>query len=174
MCSSLSRSLRLLSTSQMSEPSVSSSSSSGPSWSGRGRFSSITRCSPSFLWVSDRDQNIPLARFLAIRDAIPACNNDDFLKEAAEVPNFLEEVDQCKRSCSAGGAVTPSGEFFSSGRSNVSSVSQRSTRLLCVCFNAADREKSHLPEVVFLGTGSALPMKIRNVSGTLVHIRYTI
>lgn len=164
----------LLSRSQMSEPSVSSSSSSGPSWSGRGRFSSITRCSTSFLWVSDRDENIPLARFLAIRDAIPACNNDDFLKEAAEVPNFLEEVDQCKRICSAGGAVTPSGEFFSSGRSNVSSVSQRSTRFLCVCFNAADREKSHLPEVVFLGTGSALPMKIRNVSGTLVHIRYTI
>lgn len=28
------------------------------------------------------------------------------------------------------------------------------------------------PEVVFLGTGSALPMKIRNVSGTLVNIRY--
>lgn len=78
------------------------------------------------------------------RDAIPACNHDDFLKEAAEVPNFLEEVDQCKRICSAGGAVTPS-----------------------------DREKGHLPEVVFLGTGSALPMKIRNVSGTLVHISPT-
>lgn len=28
------------------------------------------------------------------------------------------------------------------------------------------------PEVVFLGTGSALPMKVRNVSGTLVNIRY--
>lgn len=28
------------------------------------------------------------------------------------------------------------------------------------------------PEVVFMGTGSALPMKIRNVSGTLVNIRY--
>ena len=28
------------------------------------------------------------------------------------------------------------------------------------------------PQVVFLGTGSALPMKIRNVSGTLVNIRY--
>lgn len=26
--------------------------------------------------------------------------------------------------------------------------------------------------MVFLGTGSALPMKIRNVSGTLVNIRY--
>lgn len=76
------------------------------------------------------------------RDAIPPCNHDDFLKEAAEVPNFLEEVDQCRRSCSAGGAVTPS----------------------------ADREKGHFPEVVFLGTGSALPMKVRNVSGTLVHI----
>lgn len=38
-------------------------------------------------------------------------------------------------------------------------------------FPGAEKERS-LPEVVFLGTGSALPMKIRNVSGTLVHIRY--
>lgn len=43
-----------------------------------------------------------------------------------------------------------------------------------VCVPAAEAEKSLLPEVVFLGTGSALPMKMRNVSGTLVHIRYTV
>ncbi|KAM4034896.1 LOW QUALITY PROTEIN: zinc phosphodiesterase ELAC protein 2 [Anomaloglossus baeobatrachus] len=30
------------------------------------------------------------------------------------------------------------------------------------------------PEVVFLGTGSAVPMKTRNVSSTLVHVRWTV
>ncbi|CAG02228.1 unnamed protein product, partial [Tetraodon nigroviridis] len=34
----------------------------------------------------------------------------------------------------------------------------------------AAEEGENFPEVVFLGTGSALPMKIRNVSGTLVHL----
>uniref|UniRef100_A0A7N6FGV1 Zinc phosphodiesterase ELAC protein 2 n=1 Tax=Anabas testudineus TaxID=64144 RepID=A0A7N6FGV1_ANATE len=60
------------------------------------------------------------------RDAIPSCNNEEFVKEAAEIPNFLDEVEKYKQ------------RFY--------------------------------PEVVFLGTGSALPMKIRNVSGTLVNI----
>uniref|UniRef100_A0A667XB16 Zinc phosphodiesterase ELAC protein 2 n=1 Tax=Myripristis murdjan TaxID=586833 RepID=A0A667XB16_9TELE len=64
------------------------------------------------------------------RDAIPACDTEEFVKEASEVPNFLREVDECKR------------------------------------FRRAEKH----PEVVFLGTGSALPMKIRNVSGTLVNI----
>ncbi|KAJ4931668.1 hypothetical protein JOQ06_010109 [Pogonophryne albipinna] len=59
------------------------------------------------------------------RDAIPSCNTEEFVKEASEVPNLLEE-------------------------------------------KGWQREKSF--EVVFLGTGSALPMKIRNVSGTLVNI----
>uniref|UniRef100_A0A1A8F007 Zinc phosphodiesterase ELAC protein 2 n=3 Tax=Nothobranchius korthausae TaxID=1143690 RepID=A0A1A8F007_9TELE len=73
------------------------------------------------------------------RDAIPSCNTDEFLKEASEVPNLLEEVDKCRKVCSA---------------------------------EAAERSdpKESYPEVVFLGTGSALPMKIRNVSGTLVNI----
>ncbi|XP_032354726.1 zinc phosphodiesterase ELAC protein 2 [Camelus ferus] len=34
----------------------------------------------------------------------------------------------------------------------------------------APEERSQYPEVVFLGTGSAIPMKIRNVSSTLVNI----
>uniref|UniRef100_A0A8C6UBN8 Zinc phosphodiesterase ELAC protein 2 n=1 Tax=Neogobius melanostomus TaxID=47308 RepID=A0A8C6UBN8_9GOBI len=37
------------------------------------------------------------------------------------------------------------------------------------CFLLAD-EAEQFPEVVFLGTGSALPMKTRNVSGTLLNI----
>ncbi|XP_067427275.1 zinc phosphodiesterase ELAC protein 2 [Thunnus thynnus] len=70
------------------------------------------------------------------RDAIPPCNTEEFVKEASEVPNFLEEVDKCRQICST---------------------------------DAAELSEKY-PEVVFLGTGSALPMKIRNVSGTLVNI----
>uniref|UniRef100_A0A8C4I233 Zinc phosphodiesterase ELAC protein 2 n=1 Tax=Dicentrarchus labrax TaxID=13489 RepID=A0A8C4I233_DICLA len=70
------------------------------------------------------------------RDAIPFCNTEEFVKEASEVPNFLEEVDECKKMCSTEAAET----------------------------------SEKYPEVVFIGTGSALPMKIRNVSGTLVNI----
>ncbi|XP_035768491.1 zinc phosphodiesterase ELAC protein 2 [Neolamprologus brichardi] len=73
------------------------------------------------------------------RDAIPSCNSEEFVKEASEVPNFLAEVDECRKICSAGSA-----ELSGQG--------------------------GKYPEVVFLGTGSALPMKIRNVSGTLVNI----
>nr|XP_055050937.1 zinc phosphodiesterase ELAC protein 2 [Misgurnus anguillicaudatus] len=71
------------------------------------------------------------------RDAIPSCDTEEFLKEATEVPNFLQEVEECRR-------------FQSSASVSVS----------------ADR----FPEILFLGTGSSLPMKIRNVSGTLVNI----
>lgn len=71
------------------------------------------------------------------RDAIPPCSSDEFVREASEVPHFLEEVEKCRKICSAG-PTEPSGDRY--------------------------------PEVVFLGTGSALPMKIRNVSGTLVNI----
>uniref|UniRef100_A0A673HUI1 Zinc phosphodiesterase ELAC protein 2 n=1 Tax=Sinocyclocheilus rhinocerous TaxID=307959 RepID=A0A673HUI1_9TELE len=69
------------------------------------------------------------------RDAIPSCDSEEFVKEAAEVPNFLQEVEECRR-------LHPSPHLVS--------------------------EK--FPEIVFLGTGSSLPMKIRNVSGTLVNI----
>ncbi|XP_042361734.1 zinc phosphodiesterase ELAC protein 2 isoform X2 [Plectropomus leopardus] len=73
------------------------------------------------------------------RDAIPSCNDEEFVKEASEVPNFLEEVDKCRKICSTDAAeLSGKGEKY--------------------------------PEVVFLGTGSALPMKTRNVSGTLVNI----
>ncbi|KAM3598983.1 uncharacterized protein V6R79_025129 [Siganus canaliculatus] len=73
------------------------------------------------------------------RDAIPSCNVDEFVKEASEVPNFLEEVDECRKMCS-----TDAADF------------------------SGQTEK--YPEVVFMGTGSALPMKVRNVSGTLVNV----
>ncbi|XP_071384711.1 zinc phosphodiesterase ELAC protein 2 isoform X4 [Centroberyx affinis] len=76
------------------------------------------------------------------RDAIPSCDAEEFVKEASEVPNFLQAVDECKRFRSTDAAVL-----------------------------SGQAEK--YPEVVFLGTGSALPMKIRNVSGTLVNISPT-
>uniref|UniRef100_A0A9J8BTI0 Zinc phosphodiesterase ELAC protein 2 n=1 Tax=Cyprinus carpio carpio TaxID=630221 RepID=A0A9J8BTI0_CYPCA len=71
------------------------------------------------------------------RDAIPSCDSEEFVKEAAEVPKFLEEVEECRK-FQAAASISSSGEKF--------------------------------PEIVFLGTGSSLPMKIRNVSGTLVNI----
>ncbi|XP_051742274.1 zinc phosphodiesterase ELAC protein 2 [Ctenopharyngodon idella] len=71
------------------------------------------------------------------RDAILSCDSEEFVKEAAEVPNFLEEVEECRK-FQVAASVSTSGEKF--------------------------------PEIVFLGTGSSLPMKIRNVSGTLVNI----
>ncbi|XP_044037229.1 zinc phosphodiesterase ELAC protein 2 isoform X2 [Siniperca chuatsi] len=73
------------------------------------------------------------------RDAIPSCNTEEFVKEASEVSNFLEEVDKCRKICSTDAA------------------------------ELSGQEQKY-PEVVFMGTGSALPMKIRNVSGTLVNI----
>ncbi|XP_034567599.1 zinc phosphodiesterase ELAC protein 2 isoform X2 [Notolabrus celidotus] len=73
------------------------------------------------------------------RDAIPDCNTGEFVKEASEVPNFLQEVNECMRVCS-------------DRTSETSGQTQK------------------YPEVVFVGTGSALPMKIRNVSGTLINI----
>ncbi|KAM9394197.1 zinc phosphodiesterase ELAC protein 2 [Pholidichthys leucotaenia] len=73
------------------------------------------------------------------RDAILSCNSEEFVKEASEVPDFLEEVDKCRKLSSTNAAQHTDGA-----------------------------EK--YPEVVFLGTGSAVPMKIRNVSSTLVNI----
>uniref|UniRef100_A0A7N8XZX7 Zinc phosphodiesterase ELAC protein 2 n=1 Tax=Mastacembelus armatus TaxID=205130 RepID=A0A7N8XZX7_9TELE len=73
-------------------------------------------------------------------NAILSCNAKEFVEEAAEVPNFLEEVEKYKKFCSTDKAQPSAGKG------------------------------EMYPEVVFLGTGSALPMKIRNVSGTLVNI----
>ncbi|KAJ8251752.1 hypothetical protein GJAV_G00225060 [Gymnothorax javanicus] len=75
------------------------------------------------------------------RDAILSCDASEFIKEAEEIPGFLERVKECKQSLA----------------------------------NTEDKSGSvrDYPEVVFLGTGSALPMKIRNVSGTLVNISPT-
>ncbi|PWA16065.1 hypothetical protein CCH79_00016530 [Gambusia affinis] len=72
------------------------------------------------------------------RDAVPSCSTEEFVKEASEIPNFLEEVEKCRTACPEGSG--PADGF---------------------------------PQVVFLGTGSAIPMKTRNVSGTLVNISST-
>lgn len=73
------------------------------------------------------------------RDAIPSCNDEDFVREASELPNFVEEVEKCRK-------------------------------LRMDDATEHRDEAEQYPEVVFLGTGSALPMKTRNVSGTLVNI----
>uniref|UniRef100_A0A4W4GWW1 Zinc phosphodiesterase ELAC protein 2 n=1 Tax=Electrophorus electricus TaxID=8005 RepID=A0A4W4GWW1_ELEEL len=74
------------------------------------------------------------------RDAIVSCNKEEFAQEAAEVPGFLQEVERCRQFQATDSVVQSAGEV------------------------------ERYPEVVFLGTGSAVPMKIRNVSGTLVNI----
>ena len=50
--------------------------------------------------------------FSFVRDAIPSCNAEEFVKEASEVPNFLEEVDECRKICSTDAAEL-SGERLS-------------------------------------------------------------
>lgn len=59
---------------------------------------------------------------LIARDAIPVCNPDDFVKEASEVPNFLREVEACRKH-SLSDAAEGSGEV--SGNGNIKSDSRR-------------------------------------------------
>lgn len=47
-----------------------------------------------------------------IRDAIPSCKYEEFVREASEIPNFLEEVEKCKKICSSSPAES-SGQFIS-------------------------------------------------------------
>lgn len=44
------------------------------------------------------------------RDAILSCDFEEFAKEAAEVPNFLEEVEECRK-FQAAASVSTSGEL---------------------------------------------------------------
>ncbi|XP_068605784.1 zinc phosphodiesterase ELAC protein 2 [Brachionichthys hirsutus] len=81
------------------------------------------------------------------RDAV-FCDTNDFVKEASALPNFLAEVDRCREAWI---------RRFGLASLTVQTISA-----------AGPGEK--YPEVVFTGTGSAVPMKMRNVSGTLVNI----
>ncbi|XP_072339225.1 zinc phosphodiesterase ELAC protein 2 [Scyliorhinus torazame] len=76
------------------------------------------------------------------RDAVVAADTEEFIKEATEIPGFLEKVEECKNVLAAD-AVVQSGK------------------------------EDKYPEVVFLGTGSAIPMKIRNVSSIILNIDAT-
>uniref|UniRef100_UPI00398F1774 zinc phosphodiesterase ELAC protein 2 n=1 Tax=Pristiophorus japonicus TaxID=55135 RepID=UPI00398F1774 len=76
------------------------------------------------------------------RDAVVAADKEEFIKEAAEIPGFLEKVEECKNVLAADPVVL-------SGKVD------------------------NYPEVVFLGTGSAIPMKIRNVSSIILNIDAT-
>lgn len=73
------------------------------------------------------------------REAVPVCDELQFVTEASELPLFLEEVEKSKK-------------LWTEQKTQNQDVSEQ------------------FPEVVFLGTGSALPMKTRNVSGTLLNI----
>ncbi|XP_040291980.1 zinc phosphodiesterase ELAC protein 2 isoform X2 [Bufo bufo] len=74
------------------------------------------------------------------RDQVVQNQTSEFVKEAMELPGFGRALEECQRLLQTDG--TPAEEGV-----NV-----------------------QYPEVVFLGTGSAVPMKTRNVSGTLVHV----
>ncbi|XP_067914079.1 zinc phosphodiesterase ELAC protein 2 [Heterodontus francisci] len=76
------------------------------------------------------------------RDAVVAADTEEFIKEATEIPGFLEKVEECKNLLAADPVVL-----------------------------SAKVDK--YPEVVFLGTGSAIPMKIRNVSSIILNIDAT-
>uniref|UniRef100_A0A8C1IKM7 Zinc phosphodiesterase ELAC protein 2 n=1 Tax=Cyprinus carpio TaxID=7962 RepID=A0A8C1IKM7_CYPCA len=43
------------------------------------------------------------------RDAIPSCDSEEFVKEAAEVPKFLEEVEECRK-FQAAASISSSGD----------------------------------------------------------------
>ncbi|XP_067860410.1 zinc phosphodiesterase ELAC protein 2 isoform X2 [Heptranchias perlo] len=76
------------------------------------------------------------------RDAVLVADTEEFIKEATEIPGFLEKIDECKHVL-AEDPVDLSGKV------------------------------DKYPEVVFLGTGSAIPMKIRNVSSIILNIDAT-
>ncbi|KAL4658257.1 zinc phosphodiesterase ELAC protein 2 isoform X2 [Arapaima gigas] len=80
------------------------------------------------------------------RDSIPVCDVAEFVKEAAELPGFLKEVEHFKKQQCVDAAMPEEG---------------------CGIPLSGNVE---YPEVVFLGTASSLPMKIRNVSATLLNV----
>ncbi|NXN18025.1 RNZ2 protein, partial [Indicator maculatus] len=68
------------------------------------------------------------------RDAVTVCDQEAFVSEALDLPDFQSRVKECRESLPALPGTVDT-----------------------------------YPEIVFLGTGSAIPMKIRNVSATLVN-----
>ncbi|KAB0403077.1 hypothetical protein E2I00_017084, partial [Balaenoptera physalus] len=122
-----------------------------------------------------------------LRDAIVTCDPEEFITEALELPNFQESVQEYRKTVQDGPA--PAGEpdqgpapvspglcppaavrtALSGGQRRGPSPQAHVSEQLDVCLSIEKR--GQYPEVVFLGTGSAIPMKIRNVSSTLINIR---
>ncbi|KYO45015.1 zinc phosphodiesterase ELAC protein 2 [Alligator mississippiensis] len=78
------------------------------------------------------------------RDMVTVCNSSEYVAEALELPNFQDCVKECKENLQAGP----------------------------VTLDKEGRAEAY-PEIVFLGTGSAIPMKTRNVSSTLINTSST-
>ncbi|XP_019392057.1 PREDICTED: zinc phosphodiesterase ELAC protein 2 [Crocodylus porosus] len=78
------------------------------------------------------------------RDIVTVCNSSEYVAEALELPNFQDCVKECKENLQA--------EPVTLGE---------------------ERRTEAYPEIVFLGTGSAVPMKTRNVSSTLINTSST-
>ncbi|XP_068192586.1 zinc phosphodiesterase ELAC protein 2 isoform X2 [Antennarius striatus] len=97
------------------------------------------------------------------------CSPAQFVEEASALPDFLEEVDKLRRGWTE--AVEPLGTFSrDAAEPSAESCSKDATDPAGGSAGGSAGRGREYPEVVFLGTGSALPMKTRNVSGTLVHI----
>uniref|UniRef100_A0A7M4FYW6 Zinc phosphodiesterase ELAC protein 2 n=1 Tax=Crocodylus porosus TaxID=8502 RepID=A0A7M4FYW6_CROPO len=77
------------------------------------------------------------------RDIVTVCNSSEYVAEALELPNFQDCVKECKENLQA--------EPVTLGEESAQAY----------------------PEIVFLGTGSAVPMKTRNVSSTLINTSST-
>ena len=57
----------------------------------------------------------------------------------------------------------------------VYSVDETVESSVCVLIVLADADESSVyPELLFLGTGSAMPNKVRNVSAILLNLRYAV
>ncbi|XP_057391534.1 zinc phosphodiesterase ELAC protein 2 isoform X1 [Balaenoptera acutorostrata] len=107
------------------------------------------------------------------RDAIVTCDPEEFIAEALELPNFQESVQEYRKTVQDG--LAPAGEP-DQGPAPVSPglCPPAAVRTALSGGSAwprrAPEKRGQYPEVVFLGTGSAIPMKIRNVSSTLINI----
>lgn len=67
-------------------------------------------------------------------------------------------------------SVCSTSTFWENRHKHISQSDYSINEHLYLCFSL--EKKIQYPEIIFLGTGSAIPMKIRNVSSTLVSIRY--
>ncbi|TRY95749.1 hypothetical protein DNTS_022143 [Danionella cerebrum] len=98
------------------------------------------------------------------RNPIPDSDPEEFIKDVAEVPNLLQELEECRKFESSE-PVSTATDRKRGALEMVPRGGEAPDELLLT-----DLLYRQFPEVVFLGTGSAKPASRRNVSGILVSI----